>query len=188
MTPLTASKNLFSPTCPLLVVVVLGSLPGAAWACMPVFHDHEAPVRVEGEAGAVSWQHDIYLEARIDPAVDLGGGFVRQGMLEGNWCFGEASTLVHDCATGEAVAFGGEFNRMIPESNRAEAALAELIDERVRAGQPLSIAEISKEAVARAVEFVVPMRTTSTIALGGFEIELGQACRTHYPDLAGTSQ
>jgi hypothetical protein len=32
------------------------------------------------------------------------------------------------------------------------------------------------------------MRTTSTIAIGTYEFELGQACRIHYPDLLGTDQ
>ncbi len=162
--------------------------PGTAWACMPEFHEHERPVRVEGRAGAVAWLYGIWKETSIGPAEDLGGGFVREEMLEGSFCRGEAATLIHDCTTGQAVAFGGEFERMIVQTYEDDAALAELVDERTQAGQPLSIAEISEEAVTRGVEFVVPMRTTSTIAMGEYEFELGQACRTHYPGSVGAEQ
>ena len=170
---------------PLLALLSLA--PCGAWACRPDFYLHEDPVRVDGQSGAVAWLYDDWEEASIGPAEDLGSGFVRQELLDGHWCSGEASTLIHDCTTGEAVVFGGEFDRMIPQTYEPAIALGELIAERARAGQPLSTSEIRDEVAARDIGFVVTMQTTSTIAIGTYEFELGQACRTYYPDLHGAN-
>ena len=145
-------------------------------------------MRVEGQAGSVAWLYDGWEEASIGPAEDLGSGFVRQELLDGHWCSGEASTLIHDCTTGGAVVYGGEFDRMIPQTYEPAIALGELIAERAQAGQPLSTSEIRDEAVARDIGFVVTRRTTSTITVGTYEFELGEACRIHYPDLPGADQ
>lgn len=187
--PVAASGPLSSPARlrALLLSALFGLAPCGAWACRPDFHQHESPVRVEGRAGAVAWLHDDWLETSIGPAEDLGSGFVGQELLDGDRCYGEASTVIHDCTTGEAVVFGGEFDRAIPQTYEPAMALGELIAERARVGRPLSIAEIRDEAVARDLGFVELLRTTSTLALGAYEFELGRACQTHYPDLPGAN-
>lgn len=171
---------------PLLLTTLMGLAPGAAWACMPDFHEHEEPVRVEGEAGSVSWQYGIYRETTLGPAEDLTQGFVSQQTITGHWCGGRATVIVQNCATGEALSFGGEFDPMV---NRGQLdiqdALEELVRARAYAGRPMSIAEIAAEATEQGLERVVPMRTTSTIQLGDYQFQLGGACQAYYPDLAG---
>ena len=66
-------------------------------------------------------------------------------------------------------------------------ALRDLIRARAYDGRPMSIAEIVAEATEQGLERVVPMRTTSTIQLGEYQFQLGEACRAHYPELAGGS-
>ncbi len=171
-----------------LWLALLGLAPCGAWACRPDFHMHDDPVQVYGPDGAVAWLYGDWYEASVGPAQDLGRGFIQQELLDGHWCSGEASTLIHDCTTGEAVIFGGAFDRMIPQTYEPAAVLGELIAERVRAGQLMSITEIRDEAVARDLGFVMLLRTTSTLRLGAYEFELGQACRLHYLDLSGADQ
>ncbi len=157
--------------------------PWGAWACRPDFHMHDDPVGVDGPDGMVAWLHDDWHQASVGPAHDLGRGFIRQELLDGHWCSGEASTLFHDCTTGEVVIFGGEFDCMFPQTYEPATALSNLIARQAQAGQSLSSVEIRDEAVARDMGFVVLLRTTSTVALGTFEFKLGQACWTHYPNL-----
>lgn len=160
--------------------------PGSAWACMPDFHEKEAPVLVEGEAGFVSWQYGIWEETTLGTGEDLTQGFVSQHTLAGDWCSGRATVIVQNCATGEALSFGGEFERMVNRSQLdIQLALEELIRARAYAGRPMSLAEIAEAAKEQGLERVVPMQTTSTIQLGDYQFQLGEACRTHYPDLVG---
>ncbi len=72
---------------------------------MPDFHEHEAPVRVEGEAGSVSRQYGIWEKTARGPAGDLLRGFVSQQTLTGDWCGGRATVIIQDCSTGEAASF-----------------------------------------------------------------------------------
>ena len=170
----------------LLLTMLMGLAPGAAWACMPDFHEHEEPVRVEGEAGFASWQYGIWKETTLGPAEDLTQGFVSQQTITGDWCGGRATVIVQNCATGEAVSFGGEFEPMVNRGQLdIQEALEGLIRARAYAGRPMSIAEIAEEAAEQGLERVVPMRTTSTIQLGDYQFQLGEACRAHYPDLLG---
>ena len=171
----------------LLLAAVLGLAPGTARACLPNFHDIEEPTLFEGEAGEMIWRHGGFEVTAISPATDLGGGYVVQHTANGNACYAEISSIVQNCATGEAVAFGGEMEAMIPEP-RQETILEELnslLEERARLAHPMTIAEISATAEGRRVEFVVPMGTTSLIRLGEFEFRLGAGCQVFYPELAG---
>jgi len=174
------ARNLFLAT-------VLGLAPASAWACMPPFHEVVAPTLFEGEAGEAFWKYDTYEITGISRAYDLGGGYVVQHTINGNECYGEISSIAQNCATGEAVSFGGEVEAMIP-GPRQEDILEELnvlLEERARLAHHLTIAEISATAAERGVEFVVPMRTTSQIRLGDYEFRLGAGCQTFYPELAG---
>lgn len=174
----------------LILAGVLIAGPGAAWACMPSPHGYEAPTRFEGEAGEVIWRYDEYDAVRLGPAQNLGGGFAVQYLRDGNGCYGEVYTIVQDCATGEAVAYGGQaaFAGQIVEGDDGVFAglerLNEFIEERARLGDPLSIDDISAVAETRGIESVVPMRTDSHIRQGEGEFQLGEACRMFYPDLS----
>ena len=173
----------------LLLAALLSFGPGSAWACMPDFHEHEAPVRVEGEAGSVSWQYGIWKETTLGPAEDLLRGYVSQHTLTGDWCGGRATIIVQNCSTGEALSFGGEFDRMVNRGQLdIQEALEGLIRARAYAGRPMSIAEIAAEATEQGLERVVPMRTTSIIQLGDYQLQLGEACRSFYPQLATPSE
>ncbi len=170
----------------LLLTGLLCFGPGSAWACMPDFHEHETPVRVEGEAGLVSWQYGIWEETTLGPAEDLLWGFVSQQTITGDWCGGRATIIIQDCSTGEAVSFGGEFEAMVNRGQlEIQEALEGLVRARAYANRPMSIGEIAEEATEQGLERVVPMRTTSSIQLGDYQFQLGGACRTHYPDLFG---
>jgi hypothetical protein len=172
----------------LLLGLVLVFGPTSAWACMPDFHEHEAPVRVEGEAGFVSWQYGIWEETTLGTGEDLTHGFVSQQTITGDWCGGRATVIIQDCSTGQAVSFGGEFEAMVNHGPLdIQDALRDLIRARAYDGRPMSIAEIAAEATEQGLERVVPMRTTSTIQLGDYQFQLGEACRAHYPELAGGS-
>ncbi len=166
--------------------LLLTLAPASVQACLPDFHERETPHRVEGEAGAVTWEHDTYQLTGIGAAQDLGGGFVLQGTFEGHACRGESSAIVQDCRTGEAVAVGGQYELMLPDLFAVEDELIARIEARAAEGRPLSIEEIIAEAEARGVESVVPMRTDSRFSLRGFEFRLGEACRMYYPQMAGT--
>lgn len=164
--------------------------PGATWACSPGQHGYETPTRSVGEAGEVIWHYGAFDVARLSPAEDIGGGFAVQDLTDGTGCYGEAYTIVQNCATGEAVAFGGEavFAARIIVGHTGVLdvleELNELLRERARIGDPLSIAEISAEAQVRGVESVVPMRTDSHLRQGEGEFQLGVACRMFYPDMS----
>jgi hypothetical protein len=162
-------------------LLILG--PGAAWACLPHFHDHEMPVRVVGENGTVTWQHDIWELTTLTGPEDLGGGFVVQFTHEGDHCYGERSVIVQDCASGEALSVGGAYEAMIPEISAEEDALLATIRARAAEGRSMPVAEIAQEAAATGVESVVPLRVDSRISLRGFEFQLGEACRRFYPRL-----
>jgi len=171
----------------LLLATVLALAPASAWACLPTFHDIEEPALFEGKAGEMLWKYDTYEITGLTGATDLGDGYVVQHGIDGNACYAEILTLLQNCATGEAVAFGGEMEAMVPEP-RQEDILEELdllLEERARHAHHVTVAEISATAQARGVEFVVPMRTTSEIRLGDYEFRLGAGCQTFYPELAG---
>ena len=174
----------------LILAGVLVAGPGAAWACMPAPHDHETPTRSEGEAGEVTWRYGGYNVVRMSPAEDLGNGFTVQYLRDGNGCYGEVYTIVQDCATGDALAYGGNFafggQAVVGDDGAIEVleGLNEFIVERARLGDPLSIAEVSAEAQTRGVESVVPMRTDSHLRQGEGEFQLGAACRMFYPDMS----
>jgi hypothetical protein len=157
---------------------------------MPGAHGYETPTRFEGEAGEVTWRYNKYDAARLGPAEDLGNGFAVQYLHDGNGCYAEVYTIVQDCATGEAVAFGGRaaFGGRIVEGDDGVLdvleRLNEFIEERARLGHPLSIDDISAVAETRGVESVVPMRTDSHLRQGEGEFQLGVACRMFYPDMS----
>lgn len=163
--------------------------PGAAWACSPGPHGYEEPTRFEGEAGEVTWRYGGYSVAQISAAEDLGSGFTAQYLRDGNGCYGEIYTIVQDCTTGEALAYGGEVafagRAVVGDDGVLEVlkTLDNLVAERARLGDPLSITEVSAEAQARGVESVVPMRMNSHLRQGEGEFELGEACRLYYPEL-----
>jgi len=170
----------------LLLAALLGMAPGSAWACLPTFHEIEEPTFFEGPDGEAVWRYGAYEVTAISPATDLGEGYVVQHTVNGNECYAEISSVVQNCATGEAVAFGGEMEAMTPEP-RQEDILEELydfIEEQARLAHHLTVAEISATAEAQGVEFVVAMGTTSLIRLGDYEFRLGVGCQTFYPGLA----
>ena len=171
----------------LVLAALLGLAPGAAWACMPPFHEVVEPTLFEGENGEAFWKYDTYEITGISRAYDLGDGYVVQHTINGNECYAEISMVAQNCATGEAVAFGGEMEAMIPGPLQEDILeeLDVLLEERARSGHPLSIAEISATAAEQGVEFVVPMRTTAQIRLGDYEFRLGAGCQAFYPELAG---
>lgn len=178
----------------LILAGILVAGPGAAWACMPDLHGYEEPTRFEGEAGEVTWRYGGYSVAQISAAKDLGSGFAVQYLRDGSGCYGEVYTIVQDCATGEAVAFGGRAafaGRIVEGDDGVLAGLERLnvfIEERASIGDPLSIDDISAVAETRGIESVVPMRTDSHLRQGEGEFQLGEACRIHYPSLVAPSE
>ena len=158
--------------------------PGAAWACMPDSHGYEEPTVFEGEAGEVIWRYGQIKVARMSPAEDLGGGFAVQYLRDGNGCYSEVYTIVQDCASGEALAYGDRISLDHMGPIEVLEELNTLVAEHARLGAPLSIAEVSAEAQARGVESVVPMRTDSHLRQGEGEFQLGAACRMFYPDMS----
>jgi hypothetical protein len=173
----------------LVLAVLLGLAPGSAWACRPNFHHIDEPTLFEGPDGETLWKHDTYRITGITQATDLGEGYVAQHLIDGNECYAELATVLQNCATGEAVSYGGQMEAMIPGPRQEDIVdeLDALLEERVQSGRHLTVAEISATAAERGVDFVVPMGTTSLIRLGSFEFRLGEACQVLYPDLPGAS-
>jgi hypothetical protein len=176
----------------LLAVILLAAFALAlgltsASACMYTPREGQEPVFEEWERGGMRWLYDEVQESALYPAADLGRGFVVQDAHAGTGCSGESSSIVQDCNTGEAIAFGG--NGSIDDL--AQWQLLDPLLQDIRAaierGEPWSMAEIAAEATARGLEFAVPMRTTSRLRLGEMKVELGGACRAFYPRLPGSS-
>ena len=186
MTTLTTTLIPLGAAGRLLAAVILALAPAVASACMPAPHDGASPVFERGERGAMLWLYGEARESRLSPADDLGGGFVVQTARSGNGCSGEVSTIVQNCSTGEAVAFGGNFS---PEDSAQWSRQSTLLDEvrsRIGQGRALSVADIIAAADAQSLEFAVPMRTTSRLLLGEKEVELRGGCRAFYPRLPGS--
>ena len=123
--------------------------------------------------------------ARLSPPEDLGGGYVVQHLRDGNGCYGEVFTIVQNCASGEAVAFGGHMGAMDPGPVEVLEGLNTLIAERARLAHHMSIADVAATAKSRGVEAVVSMSTDSRFQQGLVEFQLGPGCQAFYPDLGG---
>jgi hypothetical protein len=145
------------------------------------------PVFEEWDRGGMRWLYGEVQESTLYPADDLGGGFVVQDAHAGTGCSGESSSIVQNCNTGEAIAFGGDGSI----DDLAQWQLADALLQDVRAaierGEAWSLTQISAQAAARGLEFAVPMRTTSRLRLGQMDVELGGACRAFYPRLPGST-
>ena len=98
----------------LLLATIHGLAPASAWACRPAVHQVMGPTLFEGPDGEAFWKCDTYEITGISRASDLGDGYVVQHTIDGNKCYGEISTVVQNCVTGEAVSFGGEVEAMSP--------------------------------------------------------------------------
>ena len=153
---------------------------------MPALHGIDEPERVDGEAGEITWKYGQVGVTSVSSAKDLGGGFVVQYLRNGNSCHVEATTVVQDCATGEAVAFGGQIGADAIGQREVLQSLTAQVEEHAGSGAPLSIPEVSGRAQAIGAEFVISMRTDSRLGLGPFEFDLGPGCGAFYYDL--TSQ
>ena len=84
-----------------------------------------------------------------------------------------------------ALAFGDRISMDDMGPIEAIEEMSTRISDRARLGDPLSIAEVSAEAQARGVEFVVPMRIDSHLRQCEGEFQLGTACRMFDPELPG---
>jgi hypothetical protein len=168
-------------------LLVLALTPAAASACMYTPRDGDEPIFEQGERGAMMWLWGEVMESTLRPADNLGHGFVVQTSYVGAGCGGESSTIVQDCNTGAAIAFGGDGDLSNNEQWLLQLALLDDVRRSIDRGQPLAMDQIAAEASARGLEFAVPMRTNSRLLLGEMEVELGGACRAFYPRLIGSA-
>jgi hypothetical protein len=163
-----------------------------ATECEDAINPRPSERRIDFENCSANILHDRLEYAALSEATDMGGGFVRQVLTDGQYCaLVDTNFVIHDCSSGRAAIFGevrpgfafyfeGEEPpkyRSVDLYLRVESAAAE--------GEPLSIDEILGLARETSVSTVVEAKTTGKIAINGHRFPLGCGCKLFYPDSAG---
>ena len=161
----------------LLWSALLSLAPAAAWACTPEPHGYEAPTRFKGEAGEIIWRYGQINVAPLSSAEDLCDGYLVQHLRDGKSCYGKVFAIVQNCASGEAVAFGGHMGVMDPVIVEVLEGLNMLTAGRALLARHLPIADVAATARSRDVEAVVTVGTASRFQQGPVKFQLGQGCQ-----------
>lgn len=169
------------PVAMITVILAAGAGPQAASACSPAAH----PPSVRPETGPEcdwSFRTGDYEAVSLSGLTDLGGGVIAQRLREGNACSFEASLLVTDCKSGEAMLFGPDrVTLMEGNTSLPVLRLLDRLEKRPR-GSFASLSAVLAQAEASGVRTSVSVPKGSELRFGGkVRMPLHCGCATLYP-------
>ncbi len=169
----------------LAYTVVAGLSAGMAQACS-VAQMTPSDTPVYGEACAVSTVLGEFRAAGLSSATDLGGGFVRQEVIDGNACAWESNLLVHDCAGDALLVVGWEDRDMMaslsdPDFETGLMRITAGLDQAAQQGAPLRLAAIADLARAEGLPTALELSGGALISVNGYGVSTSCVCKTYYP-------